>query len=151
MGSNFFDLLNKLATNHPIDDEVARSASPFMINRWINFSGLTEIAVYLNKFSFVFPSQTWVRLAQKTLPNRYVKWSYIKKKEKIEDGFFVEDIAKYYKINKKRAKEALTILSNGEQMRLGKKFGYTEKQLKGLGFKVPKVKKNQVKQLSEWW
>lgn len=146
----FFDSLNALAKDVPIDEETAKELSPFLANRWIYFSGFHKEASDLNKFSFVLPSPSWLKLAQKSLPNRYIKWAYIKQKEKVVTDFFVDDIARYFKLSKVRAKETLLILTKEEKLTLAKKFGYNKKELKKLGFKVSD-KKIQIKKLSEWW
>ena len=158
MGNEFFDALNSLTQKTNLSEEELKDFTPLIANRYICFNGMEKEADFLNKFTFTFSDDKyiWYLVAKKTLPCSKVFWKYYKKPKKEED-VFMNDIKKYFKVNTLRAKEYFQILPPHKRFELARKFGYTEKKLKQLGFKEflkPVIKKKEVKvaeKLSNWW
>lgn len=146
---NIFDLLNDLTVNkRPLVEEEIAEFQPMIINRYLYFTkGLETHAKYLNRYTFSLEKMQWFILAQKILPKRKFFFQYIKKPEKEDVSFFVVDVAKYFKINQKRAKEAIAILTEADKTKLAKKFGYSDKEFKSLNLIA--VRSNTT--MSAWW
>ncbi len=150
MADNFFEIMNSLVSKEQtFNREELADFQPLIVNRFLYFSGYDRQAMFLNLYTYKLDKELFYLLAQKTLPKgRPPTWSYVKKPEKEVESFFVIDLAKYFRMSRKEAKEALEIFTEQQKQDLCKKFGYNNKQVKELGFEtIQRVSRP----LSKWW
>lgn len=115
-----FDHLNNLTVNKiefdPMNDEMTKSYTPYMINRFISMSELyLPIVNEINKCQNI-PKESHYRYFNTILPKRRQYFKYIKKKTEIDDKDR-DLLCKYYKVGPRQVDEYIDILTE-EQIQI---------------------------------
>ena len=96
-----------------------KSFSPYLINRWLSIGPLSKKHVYQLYFDFLPKQKSF---------NKYIKG---KKQDKYNKEL-VKLIADHYQVARIEAEEYISLLEQSEISSLLKKYGKTDKEIKGL-------------------
>jgi len=115
-----FDHLNNLTVNKTefdvMNDEMVKSYTPYMINRFISMSELyLPIVNEINKCQNI-PKESHYTYYNTILPKRKQYFKYIKKKNEISESD-KELLCKYYKVGPRQIDEYVNILTK-EQIQI---------------------------------
>ena len=155
MGNDIFNYINNLITKNKIlDDEELKDFNNIIINRLISYTQYKKLALIYNIICFSLDKRNFYLTIFKTLPNNA---KLLDKKIKLDEDkypdFFIDEIKKLYKVNRKTALEYAKIICSNDEIKKQfiSLFDWKIEKLKKLGvtFAVNSLKGKTKSE--RWW